>query len=94
MHRGRISTPSPTSSANSRQVGGAHYQSITGTCPHCGGVIQHWDLFGTLPYLVGQVTKYVLRFQSKNGEQDLDKAGHFLQKLKEVYYPSLTKKVK
>lgn len=76
-----------SSKANDRQVGGSHYQDTVGNCPHCGGVIQHWDLFGKLPYLVGQVAKYVLRFQSKNGEQDLDKAGHFLQKLKEVYFP-------
>ena len=78
---------STSSQANSRQVGGTHSQDTTGTCPHCSGVIQHWDLFARFPYLVGQVCKYVVRFQSKNGEQDLDKAGHYLQKLKEVYYP-------
>lgn len=80
-------TLTSSQSANERQVGGEHYQNTTGICPHCGGAIQHWDLFARFPYLVGQVCKYVLRFQSKNGEQDLDKAGHFLQKLKEVYYP-------
>lgn len=84
MPRVQTSTSSP---ANDRQVGGSHYQDTTGACPHCGGPIQHWDLFARFPYLVGQVCKYVLRFQSKNGEEDLNKAGHFLQKLKEVYYP-------
>lgn len=83
---------STSSQANNTQVGGSHYQDTTGACPHCGGPIQHWDLFGKMPYLVGQVAKYVLRFQSKNGKQDLEKAGHFLQKLKEVYFPE--KKVK
>lgn len=77
---------SSTSSANSRQVGGAHYKDATGRCPTCGGELQHWDLFAKMPYLVGQVCKYVLRFQGKNGRQDLDKARHFLDKLIEVYY--------
>lgn len=81
----QTSTSSPN--ANSRQVGGNHYTEESATCPHCGGVIQHWDLFAKLPYLIGQVAKYVLRFRSKNGKQDLEKAQHFLQKLMEVYYP-------
>lgn len=76
-----------SSQANDRQVGGSHYQDAAGTCPHCGGVIQHWDLFGKMPYLMVQVTKYVIRFLGKNGEQDLDKAEHYLKKLREVYYP-------
>jgi hypothetical protein len=74
------------------QVGGTHYQNAVGTCPHCGGPIQHWDLFGKMPYLVGQVCRYVLRFQGKNGKEDIEKAGHFLQKLKEVYFPEQEKK--
>ncbi len=78
---------STSSRANDKQVGGNHYQATVGVCPHCGGIIQHWDLFARLPYLVGQVCKYVLRFANKNGAQDLDKAAHFLQKLREVYYP-------
>jgi hypothetical protein len=82
---GRASTS--LQAANDRKVGGDHYQTTTANCPHCGGVLQHWDFFARFPYLVGQVTKYVLRFQSKNGEEDLNKAEHFLQKLKEVYYP-------
>lgn len=85
----QASTSSTSSqAANDRQVGGDHYQTTIAICPHCGGVLQHWDFFAKFPYLVGQVTKYVLRFRSKNGEQDLDKALHFLQKLKEVYYPT------
>lgn len=70
--------------ANDRQVGGTHYQTSTGRCPHCGGDIQHWDLYGAAPYLVGQVTKYATR--QKNGVEDLEKAMHFLQKLAEVRY--------
>lgn len=83
--KGQTSTSSQL--ANDRQVGGSHYTEESAVCPHCGKVIQHWDLFAKLPYLIGQVAKYVLRFRSKNGKQDLEKAQHFLQKLMEVYYP-------
>lgn len=85
MPQAQASTSSQ--SANDRQVGGSHYQDAVGVCPHCGQPIQHWDLFAMMPYLVGQVCRYVLRFRGKNGKEDLDKAGHFLQKLKEVCYP-------
>jgi hypothetical protein len=70
-------------------VGGTHYQDNAGTCPHCGGVIQHWDLFARMPYLVGYACRYVMRF--KNGEEDLDKAIHTIEKMKAVYYPKPTK---
>jgi len=70
--------------ANDRQVGGKHYQEAVGTCPHCGGHIQHWDLYANSPYLVGQITKYVTR--EKNGVEDLEKALHFLQKHAETRY--------
>jgi len=67
-------------SANDRQVGGDHYK--------IGGE-EHWDrvyrLFG-IGYFVGCITKYVERFDKKNGLQDLQKAGHYLQKLMEVRY--------
>jgi len=58
--------------ANERQVGGEHYQSI----------FQHWDFVSAvvLPYLPAQVTKYLTRWQKKNGRQDLEKAVHFLDK--------------
>ena len=69
-------------SANERQVGGQHY----------AGAAQHWDMansyFGP-GYLAGQVTKYVTRWRKKNGVQDLEKAAHFLQKLREVDWDAL-----
>lgn len=77
--------------ANDRQVGGDHYTVATGVCPHCRGIIQHWDLYGDMPYLVGQVTKYATR--SKNGFEDLEKAMHFLQKLIESRYPNVQVRV-
>lgn len=64
--------------ANDRQVGGKHYKDS----------VQHWDLVvaNNIPYLDAQVIRYVMRHESKNGLQDLEKAEHFIQKMKEVYY--------
>lgn len=61
------------SRSNGRQVGGTHYGLRE---------YQHWDMvieFG-LDYFQGQITKYVMRWDKKNGVQDLEKAAHFLQK--------------
>jgi len=68
-------------SAVIQQVGGQHYAgSNAGTCPHCGGEIQHWDLFADMPYLEGAATSYVPRWREKGGLADLRKAISFLQK--------------
>ena len=59
--------------ANERQVGGTHYSSS----------LQHWDVcvkYG-VQYLEAAATKYVTRWQKKDGLRDLEKAGHYLQKL-------------
>lgn len=66
-------------SANDRQVAGSHYN---------GGTVQHWDYAVQAlrnRYLEGQISKYVMRHRKKNGEQDLLKAEHFLDKLIEEY---------
>lgn len=64
-----------------KQVGGTHYQT---------GGEEHWDriyrLYGR-GYFVGCATKYIERYHLKNGKQDLEKAIHFLEKLKELEYP-------
>lgn len=74
-------------SANDHQVGGDHYKATTGNCASCGASVQHWDLFGTLPYLVGCATKYILRHRDKgNGLQDLLKAKHYIDKIIEQEY--------
>lgn len=64
-------------SANSIQVGGSHYQVVTGR--------QHWDLIDdfNVGYLEAGATKYITRWRDKDGLKDLRKAGHFLQKLYE-----------
>jgi hypothetical protein len=63
--------------ANAMQVGGSHYNSKP---------IQHWDFVSSndYGYLEGQITKYLSRWQDKNGLQDVQKSAHFLQKLIEV----------
>lgn len=81
-----MSTP-PLSNVNDRQVGGSHYKDCVGPCPHCGKEIQHWDLFGLLPYLVGCATKYILRHRAKGkGREDLEKAKHYIDKILEQEY--------
>lgn len=62
--------------ADSRQVGGSHYRSD----------YQHWNwvLKVRLGYLLGCSTKYVARWRDKEGLKDLRKAGHYLQKQREV----------
>lgn len=61
---------------NATQVGGSHYQSE----------FQHWDFVLLVlqgRYLEGCITKYVTRHHKKNGRQDLEKARHYLVKLKD-----------
>lgn len=65
--------------ANQRQVGGSHYKKE-------GTMLQHWDIvvMFNLDYFEGQITKYLFRWRSKGGLQDLLKARHFLDKKIEV----------
>lgn len=65
------------STANARQVGGDHYASKA---------IQPWDyiIANQLGYLEGNIVKYVSRWQSKGGIDDLRKARHYIDKLIEV----------
>ena len=62
--------------ANDRQVDGDHYQTE----------IQPWDFIvaNEIPFLEGNVIKYVCRHREKNGVRDLMKAKHYLEKLIEV----------
>lgn len=65
------------STANDRQVGGEHYKAT----PY-----QHWDfaIDTCMPYMEGQISKYIDRHRRKRGLEDVEKAGHFLQKLREA----------
>lgn len=65
--------------ATEKQVGGSHYTRFA---------IQPVDFIhrNNLGFLVGAVIKYVCRYPFKNGKQDLDKAIHCLELLRELEY--------
>lgn len=68
------------STANKRQIGGAHYKKASKSGQ------EHWDVVDdfNLDYFQGQITKYVMRWKDKNGMADLEKALHTLQKYIEL----------
>ena len=61
------------------QIGGRHYQEM---------VIQpaEYAVKNDVGFLEGTVIKYVSRHKNKNGEEDIDKAIHCLQLIKELQY--------
>ncbi len=70
------------SKANERQEGGNHYKK---------GGEEHWDrmvrilgLDQARGYFIASSTKYIERYQWKNGIEDLKKARHFIDKLIEL----------
>ncbi|AUR83334.1 protein of unknown function DUF3310 [Vibrio phage 1.033.O._10N.222.49.B8] len=75
----RFDTASETVTATERQIGGDHYKSLK-IQP-----IEYIDA-NNMPYLEGNVVKYVTRHASKNGVQDIDKAIHYLELIKQMRY--------
>lgn len=75
------------SHANSRQVGGNHYKKFK---------IEIWDFIvqNDIPYLEGNAIKYIARWRDKGGVGDLDKAIHYLQKLKEIHAQETERNIK
>lgn len=67
------------SSALDTQVGGGHYKEYA---------IQplEFNARNNIPFIEGNVIKYVCRHRQKNGAEDLDKAIHYLTYLKESLY--------
>lgn len=70
------------SNADSRQVSGDHYKTMT---------VQPWTVMEALltreefvGYLKGNVLKYGMRQGRKEGSDDGGKAEHYMQKLNEV----------
>lgn len=61
--------------ANEKQIGGNHYKTT----------IEPWDfvLANNIGSLEGNAIKYIARHKQKNGIEDIDKAIHYLEKLKE-----------
>ena len=64
-------------SAITRQVGGKHYKSYK---------IQPIEFItaNNLSFIQGCVVKYICRFNSKNGKEDLDKIIHYCEMQKEL----------
>ena len=62
-----------------RQVGGDHYKNM---------VIEPSEFIykNQLNWLVGNAIKYLCRYDKKNGKNDLDKAIHYIELLKEWRY--------
>ena len=63
------------------QVGGSHYKSLA---------IQpvEYAYKNNMRSPLGEVLKYITRYEWKGGEQDIDKAIHCLQQFKELHYGS------
>lgn len=69
------------STANNTQVGGQHYTKME---------VQPWDVMESVltpdefrGFLRGNVIKYAMRAGHKEGSDDVGKARHYIQKLKE-----------
>ena len=64
-------------SVNEIQVAGSHYKKQA---------IQAWDYIALngIPYLEGNVIKYVSRWRDKGGIADLEKARHYIDKIIEL----------
>ena len=67
-------------SADSRQIGGIHYKTAD------PNGMQHWTYCAlqNIAYLEGCATKYLMRWRSKGGLADLEKALHYVEKRVEM----------
>lgn len=63
--------------AMKKQVGGSHYNKFA---------IQPTEFIykNNIPFIEGCAIKYLCRWRDKGGVQDLDKAIHFIEMLKEL----------
>ncbi len=61
-----------------RQVGGSHYDMPISHSEFC-----HANKIGYLP---SNIMKYLVRYENKNGLEDLKKAYHYLEILMELEY--------
>ncbi len=63
--------------ATERQIGGKHYKNFK---------IQPIEFItkNKLSFIQGNIIKYVCRFDKKNGNEDIDKAIHYCELLKEI----------
>lgn len=68
-----------TFSAFQKQVGGSHYKD-------CKIEPIEYIYANNLGYCEANIVKYITRYASKGGEQDLDKVIHYVELLKEIKY--------
>ena len=63
--------------ASSEQIGGDHYKQYA---------IQPIEFItkNNIPYIEGNIIKYIVRWKDKNGVEDLDKIIHYIELLKEI----------
>jgi len=63
--------------AKEKQVGGTHYSKYS---------IQPIEFItkNNIPFIEGNVIKYLLRWREKGGIQDIDKCIHYLELLKDL----------
>ena len=67
-----------TESALDRQVGGEHYKNDFKIQPI------EFITANKLSFIQGNVIKYICRYDKKNGKEDIDKAIHYCELLKEL----------
>jgi len=72
-----LSGNGPPPPASNKQVGGDHYKCMS---------VQPWDFIAAngLGFFEGNCIKYICRWRTKGGIQDLEKARHYLDKLLEL----------
>ena len=63
--------------ATDKQIGGDHYK---------GFIISPIEFItaNNLSFIQGSIIKYICRYNKKNGKEDIDKAIHFCELLKEL----------
>ena len=73
----RLKPQRATEKATDKQIGGKHYQSYS---------IQPIEFIvaNKLNFIQGCIIKYICRFESKNGVEDLDKIIHYCELQKEL----------
>lgn len=67
--------------ALAKQEGGTHYKG-------CAIQPVEYCHANGLGFMEGSVVKYITRYKSKNGKQDLLKAIHFIELLIQLEYPN------
>ena len=77
---GQSNLPGKTANSLSEQVGGDHYRRLP---------IQPIEFIqkNSIPFIEGNVIKYLCRWREKNGVADLEKARHYIDMLIEMEAP-------